>query len=549
MKILAIAWKELYTTFRNRNLILLMFATPLVVSTIIGLAFGGDGDSDTPDFANIPVAVVNLDEGFNLQDEINLPAGITNPDALPFDPNDIVFTIGDTEINLGEQLNLNFDGVSLNFGDQLASILLSQPIAINNTVASAGIDSTEITCSLLDTAAENSAGNFSSESALDELLDATAVADPDVARAGVEEGEYAVAVIIPQEFSRQLTPRFYFEDDGRLRSDLYSEAGAVEVYANSGRAISGAIVRSIVEGIVNQFGRVRVALSATLETSVNSLIDSLEGGEIDVSGLVADVPAVIANLQPLTADALEPLGCLITPGASNITVDQQPLDALQEASRFARITVAIGSSQAVFFALFTGIFGMYSIYEERQQWTLQRLIVSPTPRVYLLAGKLLGNLVVVFVQLLILLSALTLIASIVIGEPTFVWGSNLALIFLVILALALCVSGLGVFVVGLAKTQEQVVLFGPMINITLAVLGGAFSFSLPERVSQFSFIYWGVDAFTRLASSQLDGATSQQAGIVALFNTDVALNLLVLLGQGIALFLVGAWLFKRRMEL
>ena len=76
-------------------------------------------------------------------------------------------------------------------------------------------------------------------------------------------------------------------------------------------------------------------------------------------------------------------------------------------------------------------------------------------------------------------------------------------------------------------------LFGPMINITLAVLGGAFAFSLPQWAAQFSLIYWGVDAFTKLASSQ----------------TGIAINLLALFAQGIALFLVGAWLFKRRMEL
>jgi len=49
----------------------------------------------------------------------------------------------------------------------------------------------------------------------------------------------------------------------------------------------------------------------------------------------------------------------------------------------------------------------------------------------------------------------------------------------------------------------------------------------------FSLIFWGVDAFTKLANSE----------------TDIAINLLVLFGQGIALFLLGAWLFKRRMNL
>ena len=136
-------------------------------------------------------------------------------------------------------------------------------------------------------------------------------------------------------------------------------------------------------------------------------------------------------------------------------------------------------------------------------------------------------------QILILLAALTLIASAVIGEPTLIWGGNIAVILVVTLALSLCVSGLGVFVVGLAKTPEQVVLFGPMINISLAVLGGAFAFTLPDQVAKLSLIYWGVDAYTKLANSQ----------------ADVAVNLLVLFGQGVVLFMLGAWLFKRRINL
>ena len=524
-KILAIAWKELYTTFRSRNSILLMFATPLVVSTIIGLAFGGNHYYEIFEFAAIPVAVVNLDEGVDLQEALNLPGGIANADALPLDPNDIGFTLGDTHINLGELLA---GGSTLNFGNRLAAILLSQPAASSNTPAGGGFDITQLTCSLLD---NTDAATLSAGSTLDGTLDATAVADPAMARAAVERGDYKAAVIIPAGFSQQLMPRFTFDSAGNLRSQPSAGFAPVEVYGNGGRSISAYFIHNIAEDVVKHFVRVNVTLSATLEATVNTLLGNLDLNNSDLS--LVDLSASMTALQNLDAATIEPLGCLITPGVSNITVAHQPLDPLQEAPFFARIIVPIGASQAVFFSLFTGVFGIYSIYEERRQWTLQRLLVSPTPRIYLLAGKLLGNLVVVFVQLLVLLAALTLIASVIIGVPTFIWGSNLVAIFAVTLALALCVSGLGVFVVGLARTQEQVVLFGPMINITLAVLGGAFAFSLPQWAAQFSLIYWGVDAFTKLASSQ----------------TGIAINLLALFAQGIALFLVGAWLFKRRMEL
>ena len=518
-KILAVAFKELYVTFRDRNLILLMFATPLVLSTIIGMAFGGggDGDSGLPDFADITVAVVNLDEGVDLQETLNLPDQFPNLGAGPTDPAALLPPLP--------------DGAALNFGDQLTAILLSQPVESPGTTATQGFDLSELKCSLLDQSESAGTAAAAPLGSLDDLLDATAMDTAEQARAAVDSGEFAAAVIIPPGFSSHVMPPFAFDANFIPRVQPAGEEGTVEVYASGGRPISASIVHSIVVGIVNQFVRVGVALGATLETSVEAVVDGIVQGEIDLSAV--DLSTVSTDLQNLDAAALAPLGCLITPGANNIDSAQQPLEAIQEAPPFSRIIVPTGASQAVFFALFTGVFGIQSIYQERRNWTLQRMIVSPTPRIFLLVGKLLGNLVIVFLQILILLAALTLIASLVIGQPTLIWGTNIAAILVVTLALSLCVTGLGVSVVGLARTPEQVNLFGPMINISLAVLGGAFGFALPDQAARFSLIYWGVDAFTQLANAQ----------------TGFALNLLVLFGQGILLFLMGAWLFKRRLDL
>ena len=40
-KIWTIAWKDIYATYTDRNLVLVMLAAPLAVATIIALAFGG----------------------------------------------------------------------------------------------------------------------------------------------------------------------------------------------------------------------------------------------------------------------------------------------------------------------------------------------------------------------------------------------------------------------------------------------------------------------------------------------------------------------------
>ncbi|MCE7986721.1 MAG: ABC transporter permease [Caldilinea sp. CFX5] len=499
-KIWAIAWKELYTTLRDRNLLLIMFATPLALSTIIGLAFGGLG-SDTPTIAEIPVAVVNLDRGLDIGALISdtVPLSVTQPVTMTGLP----------------------DGFSFNVGTMLASILLSQPITASGAISTAegAFDVSSLNCNLV-AADEDGDGAF--QGSLDDLLAARALTDPAAARAGVEQGDYAVAVIIPPDFTQRFLPTLTTANDP-ISSTV---ASAVEVYGNSGRALSAGVVRSIVEGIVNQFLR----LTITLEASFDTLVDTFDLTRVNTTTLNTTLNNAFTTVN---TDTFAVLGCLFQPGINPIQLDQRPLDTLQAGNRFAFLLVVVGSAQAVFFALFTGVFGILSIYEERKQWTLQRILVSPTSGNTILLGKLVGNLVVVVVQMAVLLLALTGIASLVLGTPTFIWGTNPLALVGVLLALALCVSGIGVLIVGLARTPEQVQVIGPMVNMALGVLGGSFGFALPAALGQLSLIYWGVDAFTKIAANE----------------PGVGFNFLVLVGQGLLFFVAGTWFFRRRLNL
>ncbi|MCP4419239.1 MAG: ABC transporter permease, partial [Chloroflexi bacterium] len=64
MKIWTIAWKDTLIRFRDRNALILMLLAPLVLSGIIGSAFGGFiNGSDPVPFDAIPVLLINEDEG------------------------------------------------------------------------------------------------------------------------------------------------------------------------------------------------------------------------------------------------------------------------------------------------------------------------------------------------------------------------------------------------------------------------------------------------------------------------------------------------------
>ncbi|MEZ4659180.1 MAG: ABC transporter permease [Caldilineaceae bacterium] len=304
----------------------------------------------------------------------------------------------------------------------------------------------------------------------------------------------------------------------------------VEIYANSGQPIQGAIVRAVVDGIVNQLVRISVAIDAVLYSAFYTVGPQLLTSNLALANL--DISAITTGIQAIDLSILEPLGCMILPGVDNIQLTRQPLDDVQKGSAFSVTMVLFGSGQAIFFALFTGIFGMNSIYQERDNWTLQRLFAAPIPRSYIVIGKMLGNIVVVAAQLTVLFLAFTIVAGIVEGKPIFLFGSNLPLLAVTILAISILVAGVGVMVVGLAATPAQVQTFGPILSMVFGALG-AYGFRLPPAVASISPVWWGSEALQRLAANE----------------TNIWMPLVVLFGVGLIFFTIGTVFFKRRMEL
>ncbi len=545
-KIWTIAWKDLVATFTDRNLILIMILTPLLLATIIALAFGGGGDPDSLSLGEIPIAIVNQDEGLDLTSALG--AGALDGMELEGTLFDLGF---EAPAGAGDEGQAAAAG-SFNAGATIVSILA--PAAAS---ATEGFGGDLPACTMV--AGEDTNGGFNIT--LEELFAPTVLDDPAAARAGVEGGEYAAAILIPAGFTQSALPISQFGPG--LADEAPSDIAAIEVYANAGNPIEANVVRSVVEGIVAQLGRLSLAMQG-LNDAVDQTIRTAEIdlGDIDLDAVPAlDAPVSewqlfldsvadrspwfgalgglvdrLAGGEALAADTVTSdvvggaLACLFDPDAGAITVQQQPLNKLQEQSFFERVMVQVGSAQAVFFALFTGAFGILSIYQERKQWTLQRMLASPTSRASVLTGFLTGNVIVVWVQLILLMIFLSGISSIIIRRPTFIWGDQWLLLLLLTIVISLCVSGLGVLIVGVARTPEQVQVFAPVINIFLGALGSAFGFFVPAALANLSLITWATDAYRQLAAGQ----------------TDIWLNLGVLALQGAIFFGLGLWFFRKR---
>lgn len=440
-KILAIIAKDVYATYTDRSLLLLMLATPLVLATIIALAFSDITGGGAP-LRDIPVALVNFDEGAN--------------------------------------------------GAIFVNLLV--PDADNQATSAAALD-----CG--DSGAQTDSAN--GDTFLLDLTDAVLLNDADSARAGVDGGRYAAAIIIPADFSA----RMEFSP-----TNMTINPPPIEVYADSNRPISASVIQSVTEGIVGQMLVGQVAISATIQSLI------AEG-----------MGAQAMNLDPCVFTAA------FTSNGATVSITQE---SIQPDAQSVNLLVIFGAAQAVFFAMFTANGSATNILEERRNGTFQRMMVSPTPRTHILLGKLLSTFANVILQLVLLFIAFMVVASLLEGELALIWGTNWLLISITLLVLALATSGIGMIVAAVARTPEQAGIVGSVIALFMGAAGGAF-FQIGQIppafdvITRLSVVRWGQEAFLKLAEG----------------NNDIALNLIALLVIGGLLFVLSAIVFLRRQDI
>ncbi|HVM70435.1 MAG TPA: ABC transporter permease [Anaerolineales bacterium] len=473
-KLWVVAFKDIRTRFTDRRLLMIMFAAPLAIATIIGLAFGGLGRSSSP-ISHIPVAVINEDQPVADGTAFgSILAGVLTTGQLPTGTNS---SLSACPQNTNDPAQ---DSADMGLGELIAGTTFNESLAqslVNGKKIDAPITSTGAPA-YLET----------------------------VGKAAVDKGLYSAVVIIPADFSRSLASL----SDPRLAPASTS----IAVYGNGGDSLSAVIVRSVVDSITAQLVSGNIAIGATL------------------TELASQNPAVLSSLSGAKGQGVGKLfACAFVPGNGLVQLADLPVQAAPN-SLAGILLVTFGSAQALFFALFTGINGVLSMYDERHNGTLGRILVSPTPRWVVLGGKLVGTFVTVLAQLIILMLAMTAVGSVLEGRLTFIWGNNVGMLFLVLMAVSLAVSGLGVFLAGLLKDMEQAATIRQVLTMALGVLGGTFGFQLPRSVAQFSLVYWGRDAFEVLSAG----------------HGEIWLNLLVLFVEGAVLFGIGLFFFNRKFE-
>jgi ABC-2 type transport system permease protein len=336
-------------------------------------------------------------------------------------------------------------------------------------------------------------------------ITASEYVDEASARDAVDKQEIGVAVIVPADFTAHFM-------DGR--KDVQ-----VRVVSDPTLSIGPAVVQNMVTSMLDGFAGGGIAYQTLTER-----------GGITGNGIAPEqIPAWRKKYSSWYADFQRKL--FHDPERAAFVLAAPAAGASESVAPIRKMMGLTMAGQMIFFAFFTGAYAMMSILKEGEDGTLARLFTTPTDRTSILSGKFLAVFITVVLQGIVLMIAGRIAFGIEWGAPGAI---TLALTGQVVAA-----AGLGVLLISFVKSTKQ---GGPVLGgglTALGMLGGLFTANMPNalpeamnRIANFTPQGWVLKTWRIV----LDGGS---AG-------DLWIPFLVLIAMGVAMFAVGAMLFRRR---
>jgi ABC-2 type transport system permease protein len=368
-----------------------------------------------------------------------------------------------------------------------------------------------------------------------DLLDVTLADTPEAARAAVDEGDAAAAVIIPPGLSEALA--------GAGAGG--PAAAAVEIYKDPALNVGPSIVAAVVDSVAQTFNGARAAASAAARLAVSlGMTDPAQITEIATkaaqafaaaaqagaaqggAGQTGAAPSGAAQPEVESSGAAQagtaPTGAPVTLEARNPTIGGADAKRPNVASQ-----VLVG--MMLFFMMFGASIPARSILDEHRQGTLSRLFTTPTPRSVILGGKYVAVFLVVLIQAAVLLVAGRFLLGADWGEP--------GPVAVLTLASALVAASLGLVTTAFAKTPGQAGAVSSAIFVFLGLISGNFmgtvtiggAFAVARRVSPLG---WLMEGWGNLLYGGSWGS--------------IALQVAVALVYALVLFGIASFFFRRR---
>jgi ABC-2 type transport system permease protein len=255
------------------------------------------------------------------------------------------------------------------------------------------------------------------------------VADKQSAVEGVKNYNALAAFIIPGGFAEQvqagLSPRV----------EVYQAAGSAEVYT-ARHTFQSALDKTVSESSIADFVLKEISPSGYATGREQQIRDRV----------IRDVRARWLAGPP-------------------VAVESSSLNGGSTAGYRQVAHASVGF--ALFFAMYTMVFGVGEILTEKKNGTWRRLLSLPLARWQILSGNLLGTFAAGFSQLLVLMLA---------GRYLFGvdWGRNILPSLVIVAAFVFCVTCLGLLLSGVVKNYKQLAALTPVLLVSTSMLGGCF---------------------------------------------------------------------------
>jgi ABC-2 type transport system permease protein len=193
----------------------------------------------------------------------------------------------------------------------------------------------------------------------------------------------------------------------------------------------------------------------------------------------------------------------------------------------------------VMFVFFLVLIVGWVFVAERRQGTLRRLQTAPLTRGHILMGKMVPCFTLSVGQTLFLLIASRCLFGVRWGPEQWPLGEQLIWLMPVVLSTSLAAMGLALLIAAVARSELQVAIYGGVLVLVLAVVGGCVlpRELMPETTQFFTLMTpqgWALDAYREL----LGGSANYQPNPTIVFRACGVLAGLGALSLGLASWLL-----------
>ncbi len=334
----------------------------------------------------------------------------------------------------------------------------------------------------------------------------------------VEKGKFSTAVILPKNFisdsSVALNIKVYYDPKDEIEYSL--------IMGNIQKIIYSTIPSVFPALLQNKWQKeIGPAQAKKFKTSMAKTVNYFFGVPADSIEKYMDL-SYISQSHSLNADS----------AASNFFSELLNFQSTQVVGKEISnpgATRMVGG-WAIMFLLFSIVSASISLFEEKQQGTLKRLLTMPVSRNQIIWSKYLYTTVLGVIQLAVMF----IFAWAVFNVDIF---SNFINLFLMIIASTLAAVSFGMLITSFTKSLSQANGIATILILIMSAIGGSWFpvFLLPEwmqTISKTTITYWSVDGFLQVLwrHSDLSG---------------ILINLVVLLGIAGAVNAVALYRFKK----